>query len=391
MGKDYSNIRPYDDRETSQALKRVASAPELKAISDFIYGPGHEEELRDRLRNLDGIYQFQASVMAGVIQAIIDKTSAGLTVEGLEHVRDGRKHMLISNHRDIILDPAIIQLVLFNHHISTTEIAVGDNLIANPLIEDIFRSNRMIKVVRGGTPREKYLSSSLLSSYMRENITSDRCSVWIAQRNGRSKDGHDATEQGLLKMFEMSGSGDFVKDFRELSILPIAISYQYEPCDFLKARELYISRRERYVKKPGEDTISILTGVRQNKGRIAFHFCPEITERELTECASYEKNERFKALADIMDGRICGSYRLWDTNYIAYDMLEKGEACASEYTPESRAVFLERMKKGLFAIVEKEPCIDMDELTEIYLSIYANPVRSVRERQAGDRGRSCPV
>ena len=364
MNKDYSNIMPYDDRETSNALKRVASAPELKAISDFLYGPEHETELRNRLRGLDGVYQFQSSVMAGVIQAIIDKTSSGLSVKGLEYLQDGRKHVLVSNHRDIILDPAIIQLVLFNHHLATTEIAVGDNLIANSLIEDIFRSNRMIKVIRGGTPREKYLSSSLLSSYIRENIVSDRCSVWIAQRNGRSKDGHDVTEQGLLKMFEMSGSGDFVKDFKELSILPIAISYQYEPCDFLKARELY---------------------------SIAFHFCPEITEHELSECASYEKNERFKALAGVIDGRIYDSYRLWDTNYMAYDMLEGGETCASRYTPESREHFLRRMEKGLSAVVEKDPDIDMDELTEIFLSIYANPVRSVRARQAGDRGTSCPA
>lgn len=391
MNKDYSNIMPYDDRETSNALKRVASAPELKAISDFLYGPEHETELRNRLRGLDGVYQFQSSVMAGVIQAIIDKTSSGLSVKGLEYLQDGRKHVLVSNHRDIILDPAIIQLVLFNHHLATTEIAVGDNLIANSLIEDIFRSNRMIKVIRGGTPREKYLSSSLLSSYIRENIVSDRCSVWIAQRNGRSKDGHDVTEQGLLKMFEMSGSGDFVKDFKELSILPIAISYQYEPCDFLKARELYISRRERYVKKPGEDTVSILTGVRQDKGCIAFHFCPEITEHELSECASYEKNERFKALAGVIDGRIYDNYRLGDTNYMAYDMLEGGETCASRYTPESREHFLRRMEKGLSAVVEKDPDIDMDELTEIFLSIYANPVRSVRARQAGDRGTSCPA
>ena len=391
MNKDYSNIRPYNDQETAQALKRVAGAPELKSISDFLYGPGHEQELRDRLRTLGSIYEFQANIMAGVIQAIVDKTSDGLSVEGLDLLLDGRKHLFISNHRDIILDPAIIQLALFTHGVSTTEIAVGDNLIANSLIEDIFRSNRMIKVARGGSPREKYMSSALLSSYLRENIAGGRCSVWIAQRNGRSKDGHDMTEQGLMKMLEMSGSGDFVKDFGELSILPTAISYQYEPCDFLKARELYISRREHYVKKPGEDTVSILTGVTQYKGRIAFHFCPELTQEDLAYCAALDKNERFKALAAAIDGKIYSGYRLWDTNYIALDMLEGGDSNIQEYTSESRQAFVERMKKGLSEIVEKDPDIDMDELREIYISIYANPVRSVRGHQAGDRGSSVPV
>ena len=178
MNQDYDSIRPYTDQETSIALKRVADAPELSAFSTFLFGPGEdrEESLRALIRSIDTIIRsidtidgFQARVMAGVIRSILQKTSTSLEVKGLEYVEDGRKHVLMSNHRDIILDPAIMQLILFDHKVSTTEIAVGDNLIANSLIEDIFRSNRMIKVVRGGNPREKYMASALLSSYMREN------------------------------------------------------------------------------------------------------------------------------------------------------------------------------------------------------------------------------
>ena len=324
MNQDYDSIRPYTDQETSIALKRVADAPELSAFSTFLFGPGEdrEESLRALIRSIDTIDGFQARVMAGVIRSILQKTSTSLEVKGLEYVEDGRKHVLMSNHRDIILDPAIMQLILFDHKVSTTEIAVGDNLIANSLIEDIFRSNRMIKVVRGGNPREKYMASALLSSYMRENISSGRCSVWIAQRNGRSKDGCDATSQGVLKMLDMSGAGDFVKDFLEISVLPFVISYQLEPCDFLKARELYITRRGQYVKKPGEDTHSIITGVTQDKGGIAFCFCPALTEGDIASCAAQGKNDRFRALASLIDSRICSNYRLWDTNYIALDILE---------------------------------------------------------------------
>lgn len=393
MNQDYESIRPYNDEETSAALKRVADSVELASISAFLYGPDKEKEeaLRAVLRRIDTVDQFQAAVMAGAIQAILDRTSSHLEVRGLENVENGRKHVLLSNHRDIILDPAILQLILFNDKVSTTEIAVGDNLIASTFIEDVFRSNRMIKVVRGGTPREKYVSSVRLSAYMREGISSGRCSVWIAQRNGRSKDGCDQTEQGLLKMLGMSGSGDFVKDYMEISVLPLAISYQYEPCAFLKAREVYISRRGQYVKKPGEDTASILEGVTAYKGGIAFRFCPELSMDELEACAVYGKNDSLKALASVIDKRICSNYRLWDTNYIAYDILEGDDRSNDRYDAGARDMFVEQMEKGLSAIVGKDPDIDIRELREIYLSIYANPVRSARAHQAEGRESSCPA
>ena len=393
MNRDYDSIRPYTDQETSEALKRVAGAPELSAISTFLFGPGkdREEALRSLLRSTDTIDGFQAKVMAGVIRSILQKTSTSLEIKGLEYVEDGRKHVLMSNHRDIILDPAIMQLILFDNKVSTTEIAVGDNLIASSLIEDIFRSNRMIKVVRGGNPREKYMASALLSSYMRDNISSGRCSVWIAQKGGRAKDGLDNTSQGVLKMLDMSGTGDFVQDFLEISVLPFAISYQFEPCDFLKARELYVSRRGQYVKQPGEDTHSILTGVTQAKGGIAFHFCPALSAEDIASCASQGKNDRFKALAYLLDTRIQSNYRLWDTNYIAFDIMENGTSHASLYTDEARRFFIGRMEKGLSAIVEKDPGMDKDELRDIFLSIYANPVRSARVHQAAGTGSSDPA
>lgn len=393
MNLDYDKIRPYSDRETSIALKRVAEAPELSVISQFLYGPGkdNETDLRRRLRSADTVDKFQANVMADAVRSILHKTSASLDVKGFEYVEDGRKHVLMSNHRDIILDPAIMQLIFFERKLSTTEIAVGDNLIANTLIEDVFRSNRMIKVVRGGNPREKYMASALLSSYMRDNICSGRCSVWIAQKGGRTKDGNDVTSQGVLKMLDMSGKADFVENFMEISILPFSISYQFEPCDFLKTREVYITRRGKYVKQPGEDTHSILTGVTQDKGGIAFNFCPALSEADITLCATSGGSDRIKALAAVLDDRICSNYRLWDTNFIAHDILEGSRSNADKYTEEARSAFILRMEKGLSGIVEKDPGMDMNELKEIFLAIYANPVRSVREHQAEGKESSCPA
>lgn len=375
MNSDYDEIRPYNDEEATLAFKRIAEAPELVQFAEFLFPGQGDKHLRDLIRPLKSVYEFQSKVMANVIHNIVDQTSSGITSGGLESLDDGKKHILISNHRDIILDPAIIQIILFDHGLSTSEIAVGDNLIASPLIEDIFRSNRMIKVVRGGTAREKYNASTVLSGYLRENVASGKCSIWIAQRNGRSKDGHDGTEQGVLKMLSMSGSGDFIKDFEDISLLPVAVSYQYEPCDFLKARELYVTRRREYVKVPGEDTNSIITGVTQYKGGIDFEFSPSLTEEEIEKCSRLEKNERFKKLARIIDEKINSRYRLWDTNYMASDLLHDSDEYSDKYTSSAKNHFIDYIEKGLSSIMKKDPSItDREELKEIFLNIYANPV-----------------
>lgn len=369
----FDNIRPYTESETVEALKRVADSPFIDLIPKYI-DKIDATSLRYALRNVKGIDDFQINIMANVVRAVIAKTSSGLSVSGTEYFKTGGKHIFLSNHRDIMLDPAILQLILFENGVSTTEIAVGDNLIANSLIEDVFRSNRMIKVSRSGSPREKYVASMTLSNYLRSSVASGRCSVWIAQRNGRSKDGKDHTEQGVLKMLDMSGKDGFIENFSELSILPVSISYEYEPCDFLKARELYISRREKYVKKPGEDQHSILTGIMQHKGGISFDFSPAITLEEIEECAVLDKNERFVALAAKIDERINTRFKLWKTNYIAWDLLNSASKYHSYYTVEEKAAFESYMEKGLSAIVAKDPDIDIKELESIFLSIYSNPI-----------------
>jgi hypothetical protein len=207
---------------------------------------------------------------------------------------------------------------------------------------------------------------------MRYRVSNQISSIWIAQRNGRTKDGIDVTEQGLLKMFDMSGSGDFVKDFNELSIMPASISYEYEPCDILKAVELYITRRQKYVKAEGEDLNSILTGIMQPKGRIHIQFNEPLTEEEVNAAAELDKNERFKALGIAMDRKIIANYKLWPNNYIAYDMLNGEGMFADKYTAEEKVAF----EGYLNAIMQKSDKMEVDkaELKEILLGIYANPV-----------------
>ena len=368
----FDDIRPYNDSEVHPALERIVANPLLSNIAQYIFPEMDENLFKQLLLSCHTKEDFQVKVMSQVVAKILKGTAKELTFSGLEYFAGGKKHLIVSNHRDIVLDSAIIQLILHQHSVQTTEIAVGDNLITSSFIEDITRSNKMIKVIRSSNPREVYTTSKVLSEYIRYNVSNGKSSIWIAQRNGRTKDGIDVTEQGLLKMFDMSGSGDFVKDFAELSILPTSISYEFEPCDIQKAVEMYVSRRQKYVKAEGEDLKSILTGIMQPKGNIHISFNEPVSLEEIQEASQLDKNEKFKAICTAMDRRIVAAYKLWGNNYIAYDMLNATNEYASMYTAEQKAAFEGYMAAQLASV--KLPDIDMVELKEIFLSIYANPV-----------------
>ncbi len=367
--KEFDDIRPYIDVEIPAAMERIAANPLLDEIAKYLLPDGNHGQFKNILLSCRTTDDFQNRVMAFVVNKILSDTSKGLTYGGLSNFDGGQKFLIITNHRDIVLDSAIINIILHNHNIQTTEIAVGDNLITSDFIEDIARTNKMIKVVRSTSPREVYTSSQKLSKYIRYNVASQKSSLWIAQRNGRTKDGLDFTEQGLLKMLEMSGSGDFVKDFSELNILPASISYEYEPCDLLKAVELYVSKRRKYVKSANEDLNSILTGIMQFKGNIHIEFTTPVSIQEVQYAAGLDKNERFKQLASDMDMRIVSAYKLWGNNYIAYDLLHGTDRFSEHYTPQQKSAFENYLQFKLHGT----DC-DADELREIFLGIYANPI-----------------
>lgn len=289
--EDFENIIPYTDEEAREALGKIADHPMVEEVSKFCFPDEDPKALSNLLKTVKGVDDFQIKVMSRIINFILEKTATSLTYDGIEYFKEYKRYLILSNHRDIILDPAFLQLIFFKHSLPFTEIAVGDNLISNKIIESLIRSNRMIKVARGITAKELYYSSLRLSRYIRQSITYNRSSVWLAQRQGRTKDGNDKFEQGLLKMLEMSGSGNFAEDFNELNIMPMSISYEYEPCDILKARELYISRRQKYVKAPNEDLNSILTGIKQFKGRIHISFSTPWTMEEIMEFNDIPRGE----------------------------------------------------------------------------------------------------
>lgn len=368
------DIRPFTDEEAKVALAKVARHPMVGVLSKYLFPNEPVNTLRKMLKSIDSVDEFQSAIMSKAVEWVIKNTVDTFTYDGIENIQniDG-KFLAMSNHRDIILDPAFTQYVLWSNKLPLTEICVGDNLLSDPVVEGLLRSNRMIKVLRGISARELYLSSQVLSRYIRDTIVSGKSSVWIAQRQGRTKDGADITEQGLLKMFDMSGEKDFKSNFMELNIVPLCISYEYEPCDFKKAREILISRTEKYVKKKNEDMHSILTGIRQQKGHVHLHIGRPLTEEEIEMASHCDKNDRYQWIRHAADRRVIEGYKLWKTNYIAYDLVfgvNKYSMYYNDADVEAFKAYTEhKLKKA-------ERGLDKDGLRDIFWRIYANPIVS---------------
>lgn len=373
MNNSFDDIRPYRNDEIAEAMHRIAGNSMLPVLAGFVFPDKPLEVVRDLLRSIDNIYDFQSKVMYVANRRIIENSIVEFTFSGLEHIDKEARYVYMSNHRDIMLDASLLQNVLLDNGMDTTEITFGANLMQGGLVIDIGKSNKMFKVERPGCGiREFYKASKHLSEYIRHTITEKRQSVWIAQRNGRTKDGLDHTDQGIINMFRMSGDDDKVRSLAELNILPVAVSYEWEPCDIFKTLELYARSKGPYVKKEGEDLNSILTGILQPKGRVHFQVCAPVTENDLMQLADLSSNEFNKQVAAIIDRRICQKYRLWPNNYIAYDLQSQTSVYKDHYTESEKETFIGYMHK-LDKYADEE---SMETLKNIFLSIYANPVRS---------------
>ena len=371
---EFDSIRPYNDDEAVAAYLRIANHPALPVISKYLFPKEPANEIAELIKSATNVEEFQDRVMILAITAILARTSNGFSVSGIDKLRELRgRNLILSNHRDIVLDPALIQYALHNAGYPYTEICVGSNLLSSQLVEDLMRSNRMIKVIRGIGARELYLSSQRLSRYIRQSVTEDHSSVWIAQREGRTKDGLDATEQGLLKMFDLSGEKGFEENFKDLNIVPFSISYEYEPCDARKSREILIKRTEGgYTKRPNEDLHSILTGIRQMKGRINLNIGEPLSGKEIADAAALNGNDRYHGLMRALDNKIISGYKLFKTNYMGYDLMNgTSEYLGVKYLPEDLEFFKAYTDHKLGKLERR---LDRDALRDIFWHIYGNPV-----------------
>ena len=369
----FDDIRPYNAEEFPEAMQRIANSSSFPILASFVYPGEPLEEVRQRIANYKNVYEFQSQTMSRVNERVIEESISEFTCSGIERLRPNRQYLYVSNHRDIMLDASLLQYFLLTKDFDTTEITFGANLMSSQLVIDIGKSNKMFKVERpGGSIKDFYRSSLHLSEYIRYAIQEKKQSVWIAQRNGRTKDGIDSTDQGIIKMFCMSRPDDKIQALSELNIVPVAVSYEWESCDILKAIELYQSQYTKYIKKPGEDLNSILTGLLQRKGRVHFELCEPITDQELMQYDHLTNNEYHKAVAQLIDSRIIPAYRLWPNNYIAHDIRYGSKAFQSFYTKEQREAFLRRLSH-----LDRYDDCDLDQLKDIFLSIYSNPIERV--------------
>jgi hypothetical protein len=367
---DFEDIRAYYDEEINPALLRIVAKPEFIKILDFLFPGKDKNQIINTLSQTYSALDFQKRFMHPLVNSIVDKTSSGLSTSGFEKLPTGKPCLFVSNHRDIVLDSAILQVVLLDFGHETSEITFGSNLMTNQFIIDLGKVNRMFKVYRGGNRMELFRNSQLLSAYIRHTINKKHSSAWIAQRNGRTKDGFDKTESGLLKMFNISGSIDFIESFSELNIVPLAISYEYEPCCAFKIKELSSALKGiPYQKEAHEDFMSIINGITQPKGHIHLAACTPVNQflAEIGEFANV--SDKINKLASLIDSSIYSNYRLWPTNYVAYDLLHSGRKFARKYTDDEFDKFNTYMNKELSIFTGNKSLQQ-----ELLLKIYANPV-----------------
>ena len=357
----FDNIRPLYDSELQDAMRQITSSPLLAPIANFVY-PGEEPAaVAKRLCALPDIHTMQDTVMRDAINRIIATSVTDFTHSGTDMLAKGRPYLFISNHRDIVLDAFLLQFLLFDYN--NLYITFGANLMQDPIITLIGRANRMFRVERGGTPKEFYRNMLQVSSYIRQVIVSEQNSVWIAQRNGRTKDGRDHTEVSILKMFALSGRSTReapLAPLKALNIVPISISYEWEPCDLLKAHELHLRATGPYKKSKGEDMNSVLTGIMQPKGHVHLSINAPLTDEDIDRCSATDTP--FENLAALIDRRIITGYRLHPTNYLAYDLEHHTNHFANHYSPTLQKQFSQRLSQ----IPDAEKTI--------LLGIYSHPV-----------------
>lgn len=367
---NFEDLRPYYDAESTSAMERIAHDELYHKVMAFMFPNLSKEDVIQKALNTKSPYEFQTGFMQHAIWSIIKQSAENLTWSGLEKLDKNKSYLYIANHRDILLDSAILQIILDNEEFETSEITFGSNLMMEGFVTDFCKMNRMFAIKREGTVKELYEISRQLSAYIRHTIVDKNVSIWISQRNGRTKDGNDFTQTGLLKMLNMSGNKDFKQSMLELNIVPITISYEYEPCDNLKVQELYLTNIDgEYIKTPGEDLNSILTGIKQQKGKIHVAFSsPIINELDLIDKATSE-NEKVKQLTACIDKQIHKNYKLNAVNYIAYDLLNQCSVFEKNYTENEKQQFSEYINSQT-AQLTGEP----EDLRNIIIKLYATPV-----------------
>ncbi|MGE8431073.1 1-acyl-sn-glycerol-3-phosphate acyltransferase [Chryseobacterium joostei] len=370
----FDEIRYFHDHEVNEALGSIARDPMMKALMNFTF-PGVDEQVwLEQFKEVHSISDFQHHFVAHTIRQILAKSSEGLTTSGFDQLDKNTPYLYISNHRDIVLDTSLLNLVLLESGHIMTASAIGDNLVKRNFLNVLAKLNRNFLVQRGLSLREQLKSSQTMSEYIDQQLHHENRSVWIAQREGRTKNGNDATQQGVLKMLAMASGDQSLTDyFKTLKIVPISISYEYDPTDSLKMPQLLAQHREEeYIKGKNEDFMTMLSGILGQKKRIHIH-AGDVIDKELDDIAANidNKNKQLQAIAQVIDDSIIQNYKLWPTKYIAYDLIHNTDTYASHYTEQEKQLFIRRLEMRISS---------SDAISkEYFLTMYANPLINKRK------------
>jgi len=365
----FDAIRPFYDAEVNEAIISSINHPMMKALMNFSFPEVEDSVWKEQLKKTHSIRDFQCNFIYNSVQRVLEKTSDGLTTSGFEKLEKNTSYLFISNHRDILLDTSLLNASLFEHGLVMTASAIGDNLVTKSFIKILAKLNRNFLVQRGLTPREMLESSKLLSEYIGQLLLRENRSVWIAQREGRTKDGNDATNPGVLKMLGMgSDEQDLMDYFKKIKIVPVSISYEYDPTDALKMPQILAeANQEIYIKEKNEDFITLIRGVLGPKRRIHIHVGDVINkEMDAIKVEFDNSNKQIQALAQVIDDSILSTYRLWPTNYIAYDIVNQTNTYSHMYSENEKSLFERRLE---MRIDHNNPLV-----LQSFLAMYANPV-----------------
>lgn len=366
----FSDIRPYYDTEVNHAIHQIIDHPMLKAMMNFTFPDWQDEQWKTLMLHCHSIRNFQINFIYPGVKKVLEKSSEGLSTSGFEKLEENTSYLFISNHRDIILDTSLLNASLYEKGLLMTTSAIGDNLVRNPFLKHLARLTRNFIIKRGLPARELLESSRVVSTYIRQSLLRENRSVWIAQREGRTKDGNDLTHKGVLKMISMAGDEgeNFLDYFKRLHVVPVSISYEYDATDILKMPELLAkAKQETYVKGENEDFHTLVNGILGVKKRIHIHIGDVLTEKIEGIPQHIQGNaKQLQCLADLIDEQIVLGYKLWPTNYIAHDMLTGSNQYATNYSEGEKMLFEKRFKSGVD--------IHSPVAVQSYLSMYANPV-----------------
>ncbi len=365
---NFEDIRPYTDNEYHQIITELFEVEPLMATIHNYLEDLTMPEIKEMLLSFDTIQEFQSKMVCRFISIIIERSVNNFSYDGVLDLNKDESHLLLSNHRDIVLDSALLNYCLNDRGYDTSEIAIGSNLLSEEWIKKLVRINKSFIVKRNIPKQEMLPSSQKLSAYIDYTLKEKNQSIWIAQREGRAKDGFDKTNPGLLKMFGMAAKDNLLDHLISLNITPVSIAYELDPCDLFKVTELLKKAAgEEYVKLKGEDEKNMLLGIQGNKGNVHFKFGSPINEKIKAFTEVKNRNQLLKSVAEVLDKEIYQNYRLWNSNYVAYDLLHSSNKYLDKYDANGKEKFQDYMSEKLKGLEGNK------DAESIFLKMYANP------------------